>query len=109
LRVDLSETQWDAIEQGRLTSPEGVLFQRRGTRAKRRICDVAMSHEAPLVLFYWAGGHLDWLDGSDAQGEWRSVRVAVTVEPRARGDLEWTAGLWHSEADQSVVVLTGHC
>ncbi|ONI71708.1 hypothetical protein BWI15_16275 [Kribbella sp. ALI-6-A] len=109
MRVDLSGTQWDAMEQGRLTSPDGVLFQRRGTKAKRRICDEAISRGAPLVLFYWAGGQLDWLDGPDAQAVWQSVRAAVTVEPRARGELEWTAGLWQSEADQTVVVLTGHC
>ncbi|WP_432941293.1 hypothetical protein ACQPXM_33320 [Kribbella sp. CA-253562] len=109
MRVDLSETQWDAIEQGRLTSPDGVLFQRRGTRTKRRICDEVISHGAPLVLFYWAGGQLDWLSGADAQDEWQSVRAAVTAEPRASGDLEWTAGLWQSETDQTVVVLTGHC
>jgi hypothetical protein len=109
MRVDLSETQWGAVEQGHLTSPAGITFLRCGTRAKRRVCDDAISYGAPLVLFYWAGGQLEWLEGQDALDGWKSVRAAVTGEPRARGDLEWTAGLWQAEAEQTAVVLTGHC
>ena len=109
MRVDLSETHLGAVEKGQLTSPDGIIFFRRGTRAKRRVCDDAILHGAPLVLFYWAGGQLDWLEGPDAQVGWKAVRAAVTGEPRGRGDLEWTAGTWHAEADQTVVVLTGHC
>ena len=110
MRVDLSDTQWWDVTGGRLVSPDGVAFLRRGTRAQRRVCDKAMAQGASLVLYCFGGGQLDWLEGADAEEEWRSVRSAVTSEmPRPHGDMIWTAGLWHSETEQTAVVLTGHC
>jgi hypothetical protein len=109
MRVDLAASQFTAVERGQLTAPDGVVFVRRGTRAKRRVCDEAIAQGSPLVLYYWAGEQLDWFDGDDARDEWTSIRGRVTSEPRLRGELEWTAGLWHANDDRAVVVLTGDC
>jgi hypothetical protein len=109
MRVDLAAARLSTIERGQLTGPDGTVFVRRGTRAKRRACDDAIALGSPLVLYYWAGGQLDWLEGEAAQHEWKAVRPAVTREPRPRGDLEWTAGVWQAEDGRTVLVLTGHC
>lgn len=110
MRVDLAKVQLNAMERGQLVAPDGTVFVRRSTRAKRRACDEAIENGWPLLLYYWAGNQLDWLDGEDAQREWQTVRSRVTVaEPRPRGDLEWTAGFWTADGDRRLVVLTGHC
>ena len=109
MRVDLAGQQLSAIERGQFTAPDGTVIGRRGTKAKRRVCDEAIAHGSPLVLYYWAGDRLDWLNGDDARHEWASIRGQVTAEPRLRGELEWTAGLWVAADDRSAVILTGHC
>jgi hypothetical protein len=109
MRVDLAAEQFCAMERGQFTAPDGAVFVRRSTKVKRRVCDEAIAQGSPLVLYYWAGHQLDWLDGDDAQHEWTAVRVQVTAEPRRRGDLEWTAGFWDADDERSVVVLMGHC
>lgn len=109
MRVDLA-AQLRAMERGEFTAPDGAAFVRLGTRTKRRVCDEAISQGSPLVLYYWAGGQLDWFDGDDAAHEWAAVRGQVTAQqPQMRGELEWTAGLWRANGDRSAVVLTGHC
>jgi hypothetical protein len=108
VRADLSVTQWNAVAQGQIVAPDGTMYVRRTTKAKRRDCDALLADGAPLVLYYWAEGQLDWFDGNDTKDAWMNVRPAVTSEPRQRG-LEWTAGAWESQDGKTLVLLTGHC
>lgn len=110
MRADLSSSQWGAVEHGRLTAPDGTSYVRRTTRTKRRTCDGLVAAGAPLVLYYWAGGQLDWCDGPEAGEAWADVRGAVTAqEPRPEKRMEWTAGLWEDADGQQIILLTGHC
>jgi hypothetical protein len=109
MRVDLSRTQWDAITAGQITDPGGTRWTRRSTRAERTVCDQLIRAGSPLVLYYYAGGRLDWLDAADAGEGWNQLRAVVTSRPRLRGDLEWTAGLWVDPEEHRLVLLTGHC
>jgi hypothetical protein len=110
MRADLSERQWLEPEQGQLIGPDQRRFTRRTTRAKRREVDELIADGAPLILYYWGGGQLEWFDGADAETQWQAVRSAVTAqEPRRRGDLEWTAGRWEDDDGRPLVMLTGHC
>jgi hypothetical protein len=109
MRVDLATAHLNAIERGQFTAPDGTVYGKRSTRAKRRACDEAIAQGSALLLYYWAGHQLDWFDGDDARHEWTLVRGHVTTEPRLRGSLEWTAGFWHAEDGRPVLVLTGHC
>jgi hypothetical protein len=110
MRADLSERQLLEPEQGQLIGPDQRRFTRRTTRAKRREVDELIADGAPLILYYWGGGQLEWFDGADAETQWQAVRSAVTAqEPRRRGDLEWTAGRWEDDDARPLVMLTGHC
>ena len=107
---DLAAEQWDAVNGGHLTGADGTQYVRRSTKAKRRKCDDLVAEGIPVVLFYWAGGQLDWHDGVDALTAWRAVRSAVTSqEPRRTGNVEWNAGLWEADDERSILLLTGHC
>jgi len=67
------------------------------------------SPPAPLVLYWYGGGQLDWLDGEDAAEAWRTARQRLTTAvPRPDGNVIWTAGEWLGD-DQSLVLLTGSC
>lgn len=101
--------QWDSVARGEIVGPDGVAYARLSTKATRRDCDELLAAGSPLVLHYWAGGQLDWYDGDDAGSAWAGCRTAVTTEPRRRGDLEWTAGVWSSYDGRALVLLTGHC
>ncbi|MGY1745562.1 hypothetical protein [Blastococcus sp. SYSU D00695] len=110
MRERLTEEHWLQVDQGFLRGPDGRRYSRRATRTKRKEAEQLVVGGAPLVLFYWGGEQLDWLDGADARGEWRIVRPHVTSEePRRKGDVEWTAGRWEDEEGRPLVVLTGHC
>ena len=110
VRVNLGEEQWHEVGQGRLLGPDARRYSRRTTRTKRKEAERLLTDGAPLVLFYWAGGQLDWFDGVDAHDQWKSVRAhVVSTEPRLKGDIEWTAGRWEDEEGQPLLVLTGHC
>lgn len=109
MRAGLPDDQWDAVEHGEVTGPDGTRYVRSSTRAKRRDCDRYLDSGAPLVLYYWGGRQLDWYDGDDALAAWQQARSAVTQTPRYRGDDEWTAGVWTSDGGQRLVLLTGHC
>ncbi|WP_147251951.1 hypothetical protein [Blastococcus sp. TF02-09] len=110
MRADLSEEQWLGPEQRQLTGPDRRRFTRRTTRAKRQEVDKLIADGAPLILYYWGGGTLDWFDGADAQTEWQAVRSAVTAQPPVRtSDLQWTAGRWEDDDGRPLVLLTGHC
>jgi hypothetical protein len=107
--VDLSEAQWFSVTDGEVMGPDGTRYVRRSTKAKRRACDELLTAGSPLVLYYYGGGQLEWTDGDDATSAWAATRSAVTTEPRLRGDLEWTAGVWQSDDGRALVLLTGHC
>jgi hypothetical protein len=110
VRRHLSDGQWDEPEQGRLTAPDARRFSRRTTRTKRKDADGLIADGAPLVLYYWAGGQLEWFDGADAVARWHEVRShVVSGEPRPKDDVEWTAGRWEDEEGRSLLFLTGHC
>ncbi len=110
MRVGLSERQWDSVAGGELTGPDGVRYRRRTTRAKRRDADGLIASGVPLVLYYWAGGQLDWFDGDDASAVWRDVRAhLVTADPRPGRQVQWTAGRWENDNGRAVLLLTGYC
>ncbi len=94
VHADLAPTQWATVTEERIAAPDGVTWLRRSTRSKRTSCDKIISGGAPLVVYYFAGGQLDWFDGKQAADQWSRVRPHVTLTPRLRGDLEWTAGIW---------------
>ena len=110
VRVELGDEQWHEVGLGRLLGPDERRYSRRTARTKRKDAERLLTDGAPLVLFHWAGGRLEWFDGVDAQEQWTSVRAdVVSTEPRRRGDIEWTAGRWEDEEGQPLLVLTGHC
>ena len=110
MRIDLADLQWDEVNNGELTGPDAVRYHRRTTRTRRRDCDELIKVGTPLVLFYWAGGELAWLDGEDAVNGWKTARAKVTARPaRPTKDFEWTAGLWEDLDGHQILVLTGHC
>ena len=108
MHADLAPTQWGSITSGFVIDPGGTRWSRRSTKAKRSACEQLIAHGAPLVLYYYAGGQLDWFDGGDASSQWQLLRTSVTSAPRLRGQLEWTAGIWDC-AVRDLVLLTGHC
>ena len=110
VRVDLSQGQWDAVESGELTGPDSRRYQRRTTRAERRDGHALIARGAPLVLYSWSSGQLDWFDGPDASAQWRAVRArVVSAEPRRGRDLQWTAGRWEDPDGSPILLLPGHC
>jgi hypothetical protein len=109
VQISLADSRWEAITDGQFVGPGDVRWSRRSTRAKRSDCERRITDGAPLVLYYFAGGHLDWFDGSDAVAQCDLVRASVTHAPRRRGELQWTAGIWVDDAEHNVVLLTGHC
>jgi hypothetical protein len=112
--VDLSADQYAAVEQGVIVSPGGVRYHRRTTRAKRKQIDVLIDAGSSLVM-YWPGGlpertRVLWLDGSEAVSTWREARSAVTTDaphPPAKGSVA-TVGVWRSDSDEPLLVLTWH-
>lgn len=112
--VDLTVAQWDSVELGQLTSPDGTTYARRSTRLRRKAAAELLAEGAPLVLYYFGGRQLDWIDGADAQRQWQVLRPAVTTDrvaspPARRGGVTWTAGRWESADGATLVVLTGSC
>jgi len=109
MQVELFVQQWKAVTSGSLEGPDGRCYQRRSTRLRRRQVDDLLSAGAPLVLYWFGGQQLDWLDGEDAVGAWQTARRRLTTAvPRPDGDVIWTAGEWASD-DGSLVLLTGEC
>ena len=110
MRTSLADGQWHAVTEGAITSPDGVTFTRRSSRVKRAAADDLVATGAPLVLYDYGAGRLDWYDGDDPATVWRSIRGAVTsATPRPRHAVVWTAGVWVNENDDPLLVLTGHC
>jgi hypothetical protein len=114
VRQDLSDDQWNAVEEGELTAPTGIVYSRRTTRMKRKDAASLVSSGCPVVT-YWPGGlpertEVVWHDGEDAQTAWASARAEVTSEtphPPRRGAVA-TAGRWESPDGHALLVLTWH-
>lgn len=114
VRQQLSDDQWNAVEEGELTAPTGIVYSRRTTRMKRKDAASLASSGCPVVT-YWPGGlpertEVVWHDGEDAQAAWASARAEVTSEtphPPRRGAVA-TAGRWESPAGHALLVLTWH-
>ncbi|WP_322762376.1 hypothetical protein [Frankia sp. Cr2] len=106
---DLSREQFERIGAGQLTTPDGLTYSRRTTKTARRVCDQRIGAGSPLVIYFWAAGQVDYVDGVDAQRRWQEVRTAVTQHPRVGGDVVYTAGIWVDGDGRELVVLTGHC
>lgn len=112
VRHSLSDEGRAEVEQGSLTGPDGRRYFRRTTRAKRKEADQLVAGHAPVVLYYWAGGVLEWCDDVDAVGEWQTIRPQVlggSAMPRGGGEIQWTAGRWEDEEGRPLLFLTGHC
>jgi hypothetical protein len=109
VKVDLAESQWVAVSHGEILGPDGRTWRRRSTKTARSECDRLVSTGSAFVLYYFAGGQLDWFDGDDAAALWPEVRKAVVTAARRKGDLEWTAGIWVDNDEESILLLTGHC
>ncbi|WP_322769197.1 hypothetical protein, partial [Frankia sp. Cr1] len=105
----LGREQFERIAAGQLTTPDGITYTRRTTKTARRVCDQRIGAGSPLVIYYWAAGQMDYVDGADGQRRWREVRSAVTQHPRSGGDVAYTAGIWVDGDGREIVVLTGHC
>ena len=113
MRKDPSDEQWDAVDGGQLTAPNGTTYSRRTTRMKRKEAASLVESGSPVVT-YWPGGlpektRVVWHDGQDAVLAWESARGEVTSDaphlPR-RGSVA-TAGGWESP-NGDLLVLTWH-
>lgn len=109
MQIGLGSEQWEAVASGSLEGPDGSHYRRRSTRMHRQQVDDLLTVGAPLVLYWYGGGQLDWLDGEDAVGAWRTARQRLTTAvPRSDGDVVWAAGEWLGDG-RSLVLLTGTC
>lgn len=109
MHVELDAEQWHAVTEGTLLGPDGRHYRRRSTRMRRRQVDDLLAAGAPLVLYWYGGGQLDWADGQDAARAWQTARARlITAVPRPDGSVVWTAGEWVSD-EASLVLLTGEC
>ncbi len=64
---DLSREQFERIGVGQLTTPDGLTYTRRTTKTARHVCDQRIGAGSPLVIYYWAAGQVNHVDGADAQ------------------------------------------
>jgi hypothetical protein len=114
VRQDVSDEQWNAVEEGELAAPSGTFYSRRTTRMKRKDADSLVASGCPVVT-YWPGGlpemtRVVWHDGEDAREVWAGARAEVTSDaphPPRRGAVA-TAGRWESVDGQALLVLTWH-
>ncbi|MFP5370703.1 MAG: hypothetical protein ACLGI3_08140 [Actinomycetes bacterium] len=114
MRLDLSDDQWQAVEAGVLTAPNGTTYTRRTTRMKRKDATTMVESGRPVVTC-WPGGlpemtRVIWYDGEDARAAWESARGEVTSDPARpprRGAVA-TAGRWESPGGEDLLVLTLH-
>ena len=113
MRHDLSTDQWNAVEEGVLTAPDGRSFTRRTTRAKRKDATALVEGGCPVVV-YWPGGlpertELMWHDGEDAWSAFTEVKSALTSDtPDPRKGAAATAGRWETENGHALLVVTWH-
>jgi hypothetical protein len=110
MHLVLDDQQWQGLSGGQFTGPDGTRYRRRSTRRKRSDGDKLVAAGVPLVLYYWAGGQVDWFDGDAAVAQWQLVRRHVVSQlQQERGTLKWTAGEWNDGDERKVLVLTGFC
>lgn len=110
MEADLDETHWRDVAEGQLTGPDSTRYVRRTTRSSVRDAEQLIRAGAPLVLYYWAGGRLEWRDGEDAMAQWRVSRSQITRHERApKKNIRWTIGRWEADDGRPLVVLTGDC
>jgi hypothetical protein len=110
--VDLAEAQWETVESGQLDAPDGTRFVRRTTRTSRSQADLLVSSGAPLVVYSYGAGQLDWYGGRHVSTMWSQLRTHLTTRPDVstnRRETVWTAGRWDSKDGQPLLVLTGRC
>lgn len=110
MRVELWGDEHPDFWEG-LLAPDGRRYRQKKARTTRKAGDQLIAAGAPLVLYYWAGGQLDWCDGQDAIDQWQVIRPhVVNTEPRPTSRrLEWTVGRWETDDGEVIVVLIGHC
>lgn len=114
MRIELSHYQRsEHLEQGKVTGADDRAYTRRGTKAKRSVCDELLAAGTPLVLDMYGSGQFEWFDGSDAIDTWASVRsYVVTTDPTGKQLAKherWTAGIWESDEGCQLIYLTGSC
>ena len=110
--IDIADTQWNGIVRGHLVGPNRTSFVRRTTRTVRREADLLIGAGAPLVVYHYGAGQLDWHDGEDAAAKWSQLRGDLSSQPYAQsrnGGTIWTAGRWESSSGQPLLILTGRC
>ncbi len=113
MRPDLSAEQWDAVEHGVLTAPDGRSFTRRTTRAKHKDATALVEDGCPVVV-YWPGGlpertEVLWNDGEDAHLAFAEARSALTSDtPDPRKGSVATVGRWETEDGDALLVVTWH-
>lgn len=113
MRHDLSAEQWNGVEGGVLTAPDGRSFTRRSTRMKRKDAAALVEAGSPVVV-YWPGGlpektRVHWHDGEDAASAFDEVKSSLTSEtPDARKGATATVGRWESQDGDALLVVTWH-
>lgn len=113
MRLDITAEQWNAVEEGAITAPDGRVFSRRTTREKRKAVAALVEAGAPLVT-YWPGGmpektRLVWQDGPDAASAWTEVKPDLTSEtPNLSAGTAATAGRWETVDGNPLVLVTWH-
>ena len=114
MRHDLSADQWNAVETGVLTAPNGISYTRRTTRMKRKDATALVDVGCPVVT-YWPGGlpertRVIWYDGAEARAAWETVRSRLSSDiTRAHaGRAIATAGRWESPDGNDLLVLSWH-
>lgn len=113
MRHDLAAQQWNAVEEGVLTAPDGRSFTRRTTRTRRRDAAALVRERCPVVV-YWPGGlpertRLLWHDGEDAPLAFAEVAAALTREtPDPRRGAVATAGRWETADGDVLLLVTWH-
>ena len=97
---------------GSFRDGKGRTFSGVTTRLKRRQVDELIAQGVPLVLQWFGGGQLEWLEGDGARTAWAERRGSYVSQLPARPpkDVLWTGGeAMTANRDARVVLLEGHC
>ncbi len=112
VRVDVAPDQWGAIAHGDVRGPDGTVYTRRTTRMSRRTADGLVAAGAPLLIYWFGGGRLDWCADADAITQWQQLRAEVVSRapsPGHRKEPAWTVGRWESSDGLPLLLLTARC
>ena len=88
VRVDVAPDQWGAISHGLVAAG------------------------APLLIYWFGGGRLDWCADADAITQWQQLRAEVVSRapsPGHRKEPAWTVGRWESSDGLPLLLLTARC